>query len=1496
MNNIKTIKIFLILIAAVIIIVEGLYVFGLSAYVNSILKSGKVENVIKKHTGLILSFDSAKVKTYPDFSIRLVSQNLELADSASSKIISAKNIDTRTSLVPLLLKKLSVKSLKSEDLFFYLSRKQDKKLYLGNYPLNINFENPKDINIDVNGVKLRNANIVFDDKIVNKNISIKINAADFYYKKNKSAGLVLKSQIYINNSKKTDIFVNYSSKLPLQKGLDDRNFVCDGYIKNMDLSDYSGYLAYLTNQEIVSSSGIVNSEFRKEKDFVINSTLSNFKLNMKNPLDSMKSESTIQQSAVLNFENNKLIIKSEEIKAKDWFINIKGSIKNYTAKNPKQIKLDLDIEIPESNIHSMYWVAPSIKDDPQDVMQKFKKYGAWGKAKGKLQIKGSADAPEVYGDLAAYDVYIVKNNPLVPRCRIDTKFMKKDVKVTTRVFTGFGEYVDVEGIAEIKINGRGDFVVKSSPNVDLATVKYMLVPIHEVVGFDLGPVPYMGLDGKGNIEIHTLGSVIDGEVTGQFNFKNTTASLDGLNTLIHNANGSLVFDHKDLHFYTKSAFIKNKPMKIDGIADLSGNIDFDVTSENIDLSDLLDILNTSPMLDSRKVLAEPIKEATGKVATSIKIKGIVKDFSEILGSQTLVISGKLNLRDVKAVLKHAPIPVEKLNGLIEFDNDGWKIDLSGLIASSKIKIKGYADESRIDIKADAQAINTDEILQLFIRSSKNKFHIHKLPKTNSLVFFNAHYKSHFGIKSSGFDLNNLTAEGYFKPISAKSSANEPFGISQGVFNISKGTLILNNFSAKLYDSKIFANAKIEKFFSTKPVISGQLNMSDFDVASFNDLKKMTFFPSEIRKILNAYESYQGNANVFLKCKNNNLDGYIDLKDIKFNHSYFKTPVSVDSGKIILDDSKLTMKSIIAQIDNTPVFLTLSVWDFDKTMQFSGYFTTKLTEYFANKYINGFLAYPLKPKGDITLTADINGNLKDFRVRPKIKFAKDADIYYMGADLGDESDEREIYGDITVAKNTYYLRKLEYVRYMTSQNDKTYPLVILNANGIIDVTKKGVYARTLNIETINNANVKMFNAIFKKSVLKNGMFNCKLNVKGDVNNPKIRGKVSMDNIDMPLYETVLKNVVLDFRDKNIDIKANGLTFNSDFTLKASMNNTFRPPFIIESIDLNSEKLNLDTFIDSLTQIPTPDMAMKISGATKTSSPLNISDFQIKQGEMRVKDIIIRDLPANNFTADFVLGKDMVLKLDKLWFDVTTGKMTGNASYNFANGRIKANVSALNVDSNKVASSLFGVKDQIFGQANGTIILTTRGNSEEERIKNIFGYVYFEMADGKLPKLGSVEYLLKAGSALKSGITGASLSNFIDLISPIKTGSFDSIKGNFSMKNGVAQNIEVYSKGDNLNIYINGEFDILQQYADLRVYGRLTKKATNILGAVGNLSFNSLLNAIPGFKLDKEDKTRIVQDLNKIPGVELTDREYRVFTVKIDGKLNDEKFVKNFRWIE
>lgn len=1510
----KNIKIFLISLLAVIVTIEALFVFALPAFLNRYLANGKLQTVLKEKTGLELTCKYLKFKTYPSFSAELSSGGLMLVDSDKNVVLKSSDFDVSVWLPSVLWKKLTLKTVFAKDFDMTFARRADKKFYLGNYPLNLDFDPKKDINLDIKSLKIDNMRFVFDDRLINQKTDVRVLSSDVSYKKNKSLKIRSQAGVWINNNKKTDIDIVFDSRLPLEKSLAKGRTVCNARIKNLDLSDFSRYLAYLLNQQVVSASGVINAKVSGSEDyFDITSSLKNFEVNMKNPLDSIRSEKEVKLSSKIRFKNKNLEIEELLVSSPGafggWRAGITGGVKNFSSPDAN---LDLAVKVVDSDIHSMYWLVPTLPGDETFVMQKFKKYGAWGKANGTIILKGTAKKPQVYGDLTASDVYIVKDNPLVEHCKIYAKFLNDKVYVKTRVFAGYGEYVDIEGTAVMKIYGAGDFKVVSSKNVDLATAEYMLVPVHEVVGFDIGPVPYMKIKGKGNIDITTSGTVLDGEAFGQFNFMNTTASLEGLNTVLDKAAGTLDFKGKDMHFYTKNAYINNQPVKVDGLANLNGNIDFDITSASIDLRDLFSILTTSSILEAQKSMVAPVESVSGKVSTAIKVKGVVKDFGEVLKENKLNISGGVNLTDSKGRLKFAPITAEKLRGKIEFSDRSWKTALTGFVGTAKVIINGHCNEGRTDVKLDAAALKTDELLRALTVSSGGKFP--QLPSTHSFISLNARYMS----DKPEFDVKNISAHGAFHPASNckdgtcvshqfnNSSESggyvKDFMISSGSFNLANGNLSVKNFNAKLFDSKIVVDGSAAGFFSKTPVLNGRLNLSSFDVAAFNSIKKMPVLPAYIKSLLNAYENYEGAADASVTCRSNNLYGKINLRNIKFNHSFFKTPVSVERGDILLDGQKITMHSMIAQVDNNPVFLNLSVRDLDKTMKLNGYFTTKLTEQFVNKYINSFLTYPVKPRGDITLTTDISGDINNLRVRPKFKFAQGADLYYMGANLGDEEEQREINADITINDgNIFFLKNFVYKRFMTSQNDRLYPLPVLSANGVFSRKSNGFYIRNMNVETLNNASVKMFNVVFKKSVLKNGMFNCKLNIKGDIDNPSVQGTVRMNNLEMPLYDTLLNSVDVKFQGKSIYVNADGSAMGSDFTLDSVSQNSLKPPIIIDKLDINSKKINLDTLIDSLTRIPTPNTVIRLVGDSSKSAsanklPLNIADFQIKNGTLSAEEIAIMDLGATNYSSAFSLGSDMVLKLDKLAFDVTTGNMQGTALYDFSNGRIKANVSAFNVDSNRVASSLFGFKDQIFGSANGNISITTHGSSEEDRIRNMFGYVYFEVADGKMPKLGSVEYLLKAGNLIKSGITGANLNNLLDLIAPIKTGYFDSIKGSFTLKNGVAQNIGVYSKGDNLNMYINGEFDVLRNYANMRVFGRLTRRATNILGPVGNLSFNSLLNAVPGIKLSRSEKTGFIKDLNKIPGVELDDKQYRVFTVKVDGKIDEETYVKNFRWIE
>ena len=83
------------------------------------------------------------------------------------------------------------------------------------------------------------------------------------------------------------------------------------------------------------------------------------------------------------------------------------------------------------------------------------------------------------------------------------------------------------------------------------------------------------------------------------------------------------------------------------------------------------------------------------------------------------------------------------------------------------------------------------------------------------------------------------------------------------------------------------------------------------------------------------------------------------------------------------------------------------------------------------------------------------------------------------------------------------------------------------------------------------------------------------------------------------------------------------------------------------------------------------------------------------------------------------------------------------------------------------------------------------------------------------------------------------------------------------------------------------------AEMEVLGLLSRKISTMFGPIGNLSINSVFNAIPGVDLTKDSP--ILERINKIPGIELSEKAYRKFIAEIKGNINGDDYVTSFKWI-
>lgn len=351
--------------------------------------------------------------------------------------------------------------------------------------------------------------------------------------------------------------------------------------------------------------------------------------------------------------------------------------------------------------------------------------------------------------------------------------------------------------------------------------------------------------------------------------------------------------------------------------------------------------------------------------------------------------------------------------------------------------------------------------------------------------------------------------------------------------------------------------------------------------------------------------------------------------------------------------------------------------------------------------------------------------------------------------------------------------------------------------------------------------------------------------------------------------------------------------SDIKLVAEIVNKATLPVIINKAEISSKTINLNNFIEGLSGFA---RAQKSADPTqKQAVLLSATDFEIKDGKITADEILYNTLRAQNFSGTFKHTPGGVFIFNDIVFDVAGGKIKTNGSYEFETTQFTINSEIKDCDANTLVTDILGTKNQIFGKTNGKINLSGRELNTAGGINTVKANVDFAIYDGKMPKLGSLEYLLRAGNLVKSGILGFTINNVIEVLIPYKTGEFKQISGDFIVEDGKIDKLNIYSKGDNLSIYTSGNYDIGTNVGDFEVLGKLSTKISNLLGPVGNASVNSLVNIFTNNKFDKEDKENIVQNADKIPDISGSSSDFRLFAVKILGDLNADNFVKSFNWL-
>lgn len=1486
--------------AGILLLTCGFYTWGIPAVVNIKAHKNFIENKIYENSGYIVDIGNPELSMGMFPSVWIKTDNFSILNEDNSKALSIENPRFKVKIFPLLFKKVEISKVSAtkEDIYFVLSK--EGKFQLGEYPLQVNAK--QDFTLEKMDLNLGAYNVLLDDKLNGQKLTV--NGEYFEHGKfvqNKQLKFGTKGVLKVQD-KATDYFADVEINLPINQFSEDKLKI-NAKIEDFDISSIAEYARILSKDQLKDLNGTVNfSATTEDNSFGHKRVIAEVSTKNLEILGKDKAASIIYKddlTAKINFTTveNGVNFKNSTITSKNIYASVDGSIYKLGQKYPY---LDLSVAAKTSRLDEICSLLPGTETlIPEFNLYKLKKYVFYGSGEGKIKFKGVANRPFVTGFVKIRDGYLIHPIKGAPaNANIDLNFVGKKMNLDVYVPTSKDQSVSVKGMVLIDGSKYSELQIESTDSVSLAPAQEVLNPLHEILKFQLGPVPILKVAGLGGIKLRSAGKKVDPHIWGEIHFRNVTASFNDIHNLVlKNGSGEVIFNDTQTTFKSYHATINGKPVEIKGDCSVLGKLNVLVTSKGQNIPQLIKVINTSPILvDIQKVVA-PFTNPRGVADVFLNIYGNAKNAETIEFNKDLFAKGTITLHNATTVMQDTYLPFTRVNGVVNFNQYDSDYDINGYVRGSKIFVKGTGSNSQIDLTAKSDRFAIGDCNDL-LYPKMNLPYQKEVGKID--VAFTGHYK---GIAEAGkLDYNNVLVDGKF--LSNKSSSN-PIKINGGTFTIRKGVLKTSQLSGLFNNNPYTLSLTLTDIYNKMNIADAVFNFKNFDVSVLNVVKTQMKLPKELEQQMALISDIRGKTNINGHIHNGKIWANTNLANISFVYKPYNTLVRILNGQAKVRGNELYLERVNTKVSSMPVFIDGSVSDIYTNPNLHLFVSAKPTQMFFDRFLNSKSVYPVKLKGDVNFNAHLRGALNRLGIRSNLNIGENSSIYYMGATLagaptgtisseGMTTNPVSVISDVVLYPDKVRLNYLRYNQTITSQNKRASVQNQLNASGEVALLKDNVLGfKNLKITTNQPTNAKIFNILLKKPTIKQGVFTSDVTINGTSLAPKILGNLNVTSVDIPLLDATIRDISVDFKNDFIYLKSKGVVLTNDIIMFAKILNKTEPPYVIDDVNVQMDVLDLNVISNALNDFDadyTRTNHIKANG----SMPVTPEQFIIKHAEVNADKILIKKANATNFKSDISLGADHIFNINKYSFNLANGTVDGRLSYNLPAQNGYGEMHIKNADASIIGENFFDMPGQMYGLVTGEMSVACKGISSVDCINTLSGNGNFTVANGRMPKLGSLEYLLKAGNLITGGITGLSINGIIDLITPLKTGNFQSISGSIKIKDGIANDIQVFSKGKDLNMYLTGSYNIATLVADMEVYGSLSKNFSTLLGRIGNASLNRLFSAIPGISIN-EINPKSTSNINKIPNFD-KNNTLRVFKAEIYGDINGNNYVKSFRWIK
>ena len=536
--------------------------------------------------------------------------------------------------------------------------------------------------------------------------------------------------------------------------------------------------------------------------------------------------------------------------------------------------------------------------------------------------------------------------------------------------------------------------------------------------------------------------------------------------------------------------------------------------------------------------------------------------------------------------------------------------------------------------------------------------------------------------------------------------------------------------------------------------------------------------------------------VNINCDTLNLN--VDDKDIK-----------IDPGKLRINNSTdINFSGDVKNYINNPVFNLLANGSI-RTQDLKQLLGNEIAPYVVNK---GTLPLDLKIKGDSkeqTITAQIDADGNNYITPVNI------------SSLLNKKSTVKVAADIKGSKLI-----IRDTGFYSGDNAE-----IIGIDGT--VTELGSANPNINMIKIKIPNeITGSVAIFPKSKIsaKGNLY-----ISGNSNNPTMRGNFDFTNISIPEILVTVDKAMANIEGNNLDINISKLIANgSDYNLVINADLTPSQYFTIKNLNLISNLTDADKVMKVTEAL---DKAMPKTASAGGGSSAASADMPviIKDGTIDIKEIKTGAITLTETTGKISLARN-IFNINKMMTSAFKGKMNGDISMNLITSDIKVNVKGSGFDAAQTLLDTAAMKDTLTGTADFDADITLRGATYEEQVKSLKGKVNFTMKNGTLGPFGKIENLIIADNIRQNAFFKTAIGSMINQLTKFDTTHYNTLSGNLSFNNGVAQINPITSSGDVMSTYIFGNFNILKNYIDVTLRGNLGSQVSESMGTL------SLINPI------------------------------------------------------